>query len=91
MTEEVFSVRIMSPKACVWESDRVTSLSAENSEGIFDILPDHARFMSLIESSSPFAIELADGTSKEYTFENALLSCDENAVVIYIQEDLEQV
>ena len=89
MTDGVFSVRIMSPKACVWEASEVIALSAQNSTGEFDILPDHARFMSLI-SPAPIMIELKDGTNKEFTFENSLLSCDENAVVIYIQEDLEQ-
>lgn len=84
MMSMVFSVRIMSPTACEWETREATILTSENSEGIFDILPDHARFMSLI-SSAPVSIELADGAKKEYTFESALLSCADNEVVIYVQ------
>lgn len=84
MIDAVFSVRIMSPTACEWETNKATVLTSQNTEGKFDILPDHARFMSLI-SSVPVSIELADGTKKEYTFESALLSCADNEVVIYVQ------
>ena len=80
----------MSPQKCVWESSEAVSLSAENSAGAFDILPDHARFMSLV-LDTPVIVELANGETKEFTFVDALLSCDDNNVVIYIQEDLNPV
>ena len=84
---DIFTVRIMSPKACVWETKNATALSAKNSEGAFDILSDHARFMSLIDNS-PVSVELSDGAEKTFTFEHALLACSKNSVVIYTQEDL---
>lgn len=76
----------MSPSECVWETKEATSLSAKNSAGIFDILPDHARFMSLIDST-PITVELSNGSNKAFTFQNALLSCVDNTVSLYVQED----
>lgn len=84
--KEKISVRIMSPVAVVWEA-AVSALTAENSEGVFDILPDHAHFMSLV-NNSPISMQLSDGGNKEFTFENALLFCADNKVTIYIQESL---
>lgn len=80
---------IMSPVAQVWETEAL-SISAENSEGAFDILPDHARFMSLI-SAAPVTIELPDASSKTFTFENAVLFYEDNKATIYVQELLPQI
>lgn len=86
---ETISIRIMSPIAVVWQAD-VTVITAENSEGVFDILPDHARFMSLI-SSKPVTVELVNGETKTFSFENAILFFEDNTAVIYIQEMLEKL
>ena len=83
------AVKIMSPVAVVWEV-QASAVSAENTEGIFDILPDHARFMSLI-SNAPVTIELPDESLKTFTFENAMLFFEDNKLTIYIQEHLESV
>ena len=80
---------IQSPVAKVWEGD-IKALSAENSEGVFDILPDHARFMSLVQAS-PLTLELPNAEIKSYTFENALLYVDENIATIYIQRPLQEI
>ncbi len=79
----------MSPVALVWEVD-ARSLSAENLEGPFDILPDHARFLSLIRKL-PIHVVLVDGTKKTFTFENAMLYFKDNVAVVYIQEELQQI
>lgn len=83
---QTFSMRIMSPVALAWEAE-VVSLTAANSEGPFDILPDHARFLSLVHNA-PIAVELPDGTQQSFTFENAMLFFEDNELVLYIQEDL---
>jgi F0F1-type ATP synthase epsilon subunit len=87
MTKTI-KVRIMSPVALVWEVD-ATAITAENSAGVFDILPDHARFLSLM-NNTPFTVELVDGTKKLFTFENAMLFFEDNIAVIYIQEELRE-
>ena len=86
---ETIAVKIMSPVAVVWETQAL-SVSAENSEGVFDILPDHARFMSLLHNT-PLTIELLDAEPRTFTFENAVLFFEDNVAVIYIQETLEKI
>ena len=88
MTETIHTI-IMSPVAKVLDIQAV-AISAENAEGVFDILPDHARFMSLI-SHAPVTIELPDNTSKIYTFDNAMLFFEDNTATIYVQEPLKQI
>lgn len=75
---------IMSPHSVVWEG-AVRSLSSENSEGPFDILPEHARFISLIHAH-PVQVELLDGTEKEFRFESAVLAFENDEAKIYMQE-----
>jgi F0F1-type ATP synthase epsilon subunit len=82
-------VIIQSPIAKVWEGD-VLTLSAENSEGVFDILPDHARFMSLLNASA-VSLELLNADTKSFTFQNALLYVAEDIATIYVQESLEKI
>jgi F0F1-type ATP synthase epsilon subunit len=79
----VLRVIVQSPVAKVWEGE-VVSLSAENSEGPFDILPDHARFMSLLEPDS-LSIELPSSEVKSFKFTSALLYVDEDVATIYTQ------
>jgi F0F1-type ATP synthase epsilon subunit len=82
-------VVIQSPVAKVWEGD-VKALSAENSEGVFDILPDHARFMSLL-NPTPLALELLSDETKSFTFKDALLYVADDVATIYVQEPLQEI
>lgn len=86
---QTITATIMSPVAKVWEI-QVSAISAENSEGTFDILPGHARFMSLI-NNGPVVFELLDGSEKEFTFENAVLFFKDNIATIYVQELLKEL
>lgn len=79
-------VVIQSPIATVWEGS-AESLSAENNEGMFDILPDHARFMSLV-NSTPLTVAVSDSETKSFTFKDALLYVEDNVATIYVQEPL---
>lgn len=82
--KETIHLTIMSPHSVVWEGD-IRSLSSENSEGPFDILPEHARFISLIPAR-PILVELLDGTEKEFRFESAVLFFESDQAKIYMQE-----
>lgn len=85
---QTIATKIMSPVAVVYEAP-VTAITAENSEGVFDILPDHARFMSLL-NPTPITLELPDASVATFTFENAVLFFEDNIAVIYIQEMVEK-
>lgn len=81
---DTFTVTIMTPEQVIWEGE-VAALSSQNSEGNFDILPDHARFMSLIEKM-PIDLVLANGSKERFTYDTALLFFHDNAAKIYIHQ-----
>lgn len=78
-TDEL-QVRIQTPEGLIWEG-RAQSVSSQNSAGAFDILPDHANIITLIERQ-PITI-IFSGGQKEFTFEKAIISFRENKLSIY--------
>lgn len=81
MNADTINVIIMSPHEIVWQGGAL-SLSSQNSEGLFDILPDHARFMSHIEEV-PITIHEADGSDRVFTYKSAVLFFEDNTAKIY--------
>ena len=74
-------VRISHAKGVVWEGE-ARSVSSENSDGPFDILPMHANFITLIRSK-PISIVDAEGKEKRFTYDNAVIHVQDNKVNIY--------
>lgn len=62
--------------------DDAQSVSSKNATGVFDILPEHSNFISLI--MSPLTIRTMDGKKHEITFDNGLLKVRNNAVHCYV-------
>lgn len=60
----------------------VFSLTSVNEKGVFDILPMHANFISLI--STKLIIGEKDGGKKEIRIDNGLLRSRGNNVEVYI-------
>ncbi len=60
----------------------VQSVSGINEKGIFDILPLHSNFITLIEQR--IILTRMDGTKQEVTVNNGILRVIENRVEIYI-------
>ena len=83
-SKDTISVTIMSPQAVVWQGDAL-SLSSHNSEGAFDLLPDHARFMTILEAA-PISISLPEGKEQSFSFAHAVLFFHDNAVKIYTHQ-----
>jgi F0F1-type ATP synthase epsilon subunit len=79
---ETITVTIMTPFEIVWAGNAF-SISASNSEGVFDVLPDHARFLTLIDEK-PVVIHTENGESKTYFFSNAVLFFHDNSARIYM-------
>jgi len=63
-------------------NDEVKSVSSKNDTGIFDILPEHSNFISLI--SSPLIIRKLDGHKQEISFTNGLIKVKDNSIHCYI-------
>ena len=75
-----FPVRIQTPESLVWEG-RAESLSSVNSAGPFDILPQHANMITIIEKQ-PIEVS-SKGGSRRFTFDKAVVSVQNGAVTIF--------
>ena len=77
---DLLAVAIYTPEGTLWSGD-AESVSSVNSEGPFDILPDHANFLTLI-ARAPISIVAQDGM-KEFSLERAVLYISGNVVSVY--------
>lgn len=80
---DLLNVRIVSPRETVFEG-MVSSVSSFNSVGAFDILPEHAKFVTLVENK-PLVLRLPDKQKKEFNFSLAIIHVHENKVDVYIE------
>jgi F0F1-type ATP synthase epsilon subunit len=85
-TKETFTTIVMSPQKVVWEGE-VRSLSSQNSEGFFDIFPDHARFMTLLREA-PLTLMLASGEEKVVAIKEAVLFFEESKATVYVHDSV---
>ena len=79
--QQILQVRILSPKKMIFlgQAEAVTSV---NTTGKFDILAEHANFITLIKNQ-PITIHKKQGESVEFTFNLAILYALNNTVTIY--------
>lgn len=80
--KDTFQAAIMTPESVVWEG-HVTAVESTNSEGEFSILPDHARFITIL-NAAPIVFYMADGSTETFTYDTAVLSCADNQLTIFV-------
>lgn len=78
---EKIHVTIRNRTQILFNSD-VRSVTSKNDTGIFDILPEHSNFISLI--SSPLILRTLDGKKQEITFKNGLIKVKDSTVHCYV-------
>jgi len=83
-----FPIRIQTPESIVWEG-RGLSLSTTNSAGRFDLLPQHANMITIVERE-PIEIVTSAGNRK-FVFEKAVLAVKDNSVTIYANISMEKI
>lgn len=85
-TNETIHVKILSPSQNIFEGD-VESVSSINSMGPFDILPEHANFITIVENQ-PIVIRDRSGRAQSLNFPLSVIYTANNQVRIYtkIQE-----
>lgn len=83
MPKPTLHVRIISPQQLLLDTE-AESVSSKNLQGNFDILPQHANFITLTENS-PIIIRPAAAGQKPltYKFPLAIIMTVENKVSIY--------
>lgn len=74
-------VKIQTPREVLFQG-QAQSVSSKNSEGNFDILPQHANFLTIVENQ-PITIINTDKQSLKFTFAQAIIHHSNNQVSIY--------
>jgi F0F1-type ATP synthase epsilon subunit len=77
---EQLTITINSPSDVIWQG-KALAISSKNHKGTFDILPQHANFITIIKNH-PITIHLGAGT-KEFTFPQCVLYNHDNYVSIF--------
>ena len=81
MSNPSFNVKITSPNKILYEGE-AESVTSTNSNGLFDILADHANFITLIENK-PIIIRLPKKPPLTFNFPIAIIYTSKNLVNIY--------
>lgn len=74
------SVKINTPNETLWEGG-AQSISSENSQGKFDVLPLHANMVTLIQDK-PIVVRTTE-KERRYAFKSAVLYTHDSIVEIY--------
>ena len=63
-------------------NDNVRAITSFNEKGIFDVLPQHENFISVVKDK--VIIHTKDGQDKEMKIDNGVLKVHENEVHIFL-------
>ena len=77
----VLHVQVLTPKGVVWEGG-ARSVSSVNSQGPFDLLPEHAHFISLVERQ-PITLIEGNGSERTLLYQTAVIRLFDGIVTIY--------
>ena len=77
-----FHLIVSSREGVVFEGD-VESITSYNEKGKFDVLAQHANFISLVKNNLTVRVQ-GDSVDKELSFDNALMRVRENKVEVYL-------
>lgn len=77
----LLNVKILTPKQTLFEGEAL-SVSSKNSSGKFDILPEHANFLTLIENQ-PLTVIKQDKEKITLNLVAGVIYVESNQVHIY--------
>jgi F0F1-type ATP synthase epsilon subunit len=80
---ELLNVRVLTPSQFLFNGQAL-SVSSINATGKFDILPQHANFITLIENQT-ITIQKPDRKSINFQFHQAIIYAARNEVSIYAE------
>lgn len=80
---ELLDVKITSPKEEIFQGKAI-SVSSKNSNGNFDILPEHANFITIVEKE-PIVIVKDNKEKLTFNFSEAIISHSLNHVQIFAE------
>jgi len=79
---DLLTVKISSPEGVLWEGTAF-AVSSKNSQGKFDILPHHTRFLTIIENRPLKISNQKRQVLQEFRFPQAVIYNQDNRVAIY--------
>lgn len=77
-----FLVTVRSPEKTIWEGS-ATAVSSENSAGTFDILAEHANFITMLKKEAQLTIVKSDGLKERISASEAILAVMKGHLKIY--------
>jgi len=81
MASPSLHIRILSPQQLLLDTEAF-SLSSKNTQGNFDILPQHANFLTVIEKS-PIVVRIPKKPPLTFKFDVAIIFAANNQVSVY--------
>lgn len=81
IVKDTISVIIRNRKGIVLEEE-VKAVTSFNEKGVFDVLPEHANFISIIKDN--LTIHKKGGEKKEIKINQGILKVYENEINIYL-------
>lgn len=75
------SVRIRDREKVIFEG-QVASITSKNRVGTFDILPQHANFITLVGET--LVVRMLDGREQEIAVETGVMRVTENKVQVFV-------
>lgn len=78
---QTLQVKITSPQKDIFEGP-ATSVSSKNSVGAFDVLVDHANFITLI-NNEPIIVQKFNGQAETFRFPLAIMHVNNNNLTVY--------
>lgn len=81
MSKPVLQVTVSTAREELWVGN-AHSISSENSDGPFDVLPMHANFITLV-SNTPITVIGENGHGREFMFKQAIVYVANNVAKVY--------
>lgn len=84
--DEVLNVTVITPRRTLYQGEAL-AVSSTNSRGKFDILPEHANFITLIENQ-PIIIQKKDKQTMTFKFLQAIIYVAKNQISIFAEPQI---
>ena len=81
MKADELKVKIMTPGEVLYNGPAL-AVSSANSQGKFDIIPQHANYITIVENQ-PVTLTKLDHTKQSFNFSQAIIYHYNNQITIY--------
>ncbi len=80
-SNQTLKILVLSSAKLLWEGEAL-SVSSRNTQGDFDILPNHANFITLV-NDYPVRLRAIDGSEHTFSFAQSVIVVQANVVKIF--------